>query len=146
MKKILFAIFCVYFFTAIPNANGQYSNPEVLALFRSSLENLMKGDFENAIADSSRVIRIDPDSAISYTIRARAYYEIDQMDRAIADCTQALSLDPRNISAYSVRANAHMKKGEINNAIGDWNRVLRINPDNADARANLEKARKERDR
>ena len=120
-------------------------HPRALELFISSLENLMKGEYEQAIADSTNVLRLEPTSSVSLTIRARAYYELGRYDQAIADATTAIRHDRNNISAYNIRANSHVKKGNFNGAIGDWNAVLRINPESVDASHNRERARQQRD-
>ena len=143
MKKTLLIVLCLSFL-AIPQVHAQDLHSEYMALFRNSLENLLKGDYEQVVPDISRVIRRYPDFAIAYVIRARAYYEMGEFDRAIADCTLAIRYDRNNAGAYSVRAGAHVKKGDFNSAIADWRAVLRITPDNADAVTNIEQASQQR--
>jgi len=128
---IAFSVVCVY---------GQEYDSQALRFFKSSVENLMNGNYVRAIEDSSRVIRIEPNSAVTYVVRARAYFEIGDMDRAIADSTQAIRRDRNNIGAYSIRGNAYGRKGDVDKAIADWNAILKINPNADDAKLNIEKA------
>jgi tetratricopeptide (TPR) repeat protein len=146
-KKWVFfsALICLYIFMAIPSADGQTSyDSRALGHFKTSLENLIHGDYEKAIESCNQVLRIDPNSAVTYTIRARAYYEMGDFDKAIADCTQAIRLDKNNVSAFSIRGSAQVKKGDYNKAISDWEAALKINPNVTDLNLNIEKARQER--
>jgi tetratricopeptide (TPR) repeat protein len=147
-KRAFFsALICLFIFMAIPSAEGQTSyDARALAPFRSSLENLMHGEYEQAIADCNQVLRYDPNSSVTFTIRARAYYELGDLDKAIADTTQAIRFDRNNVGAFTLRASAHTKKGDLDRAISDWQAVLRIDPNNDDAKQNLEKARLQRGR
>jgi len=119
---------------------GQEYDSQALRYFKSSIENLMNGNYIKAIEDSTRVIRIDPNSAVTYVVRARAYFEIGDLDRAIADSTQAIRRDRNNIGAYTIRGNAYGKKGDTDKAIADWKAILKINPNSDDAKLNIEKA------
>jgi len=142
-KRAIISLSLVLFFLAvIPNAYGQETyNFYTLEYFKKSLECLVVGEYDNAILNSSNVIRRDPNSSVAYTIRGRAYFEKGDMNNAINDCTQAIRLDKNNISAFSIRANAYVRTGNLTRAITDWEAMLRINPENTEARQNIETAR-----
>jgi tetratricopeptide (TPR) repeat protein len=144
-KKLLFFALLIVFnlFTFISGLNGEESyNYYALEYFKRSLECLVTGEYNNAINYCNQVIVRDPNSAVTYTIRARAYFEKNDMNNAIKDCTRAINLDRNNISAYSIRANAYVKEGNLNSAISDWQAVLRLDPENENAKHNIELARK----
>jgi len=144
-KGALFALLAVlFFFAGLTNAIGQDYNPRALEYFKRSLECLIIGDYDNAILNCTVVLRYDPESALTYTIRARAYFEKGDMGNAIADATRAISLDRDNISAYSIRGNAYIRSGDIDRAIADWQQVLRRDPENTNASQNIELARAQR--
>ena len=141
---ILLSILC--FFAGLTNASGQSEfNPRALEYFKRSLECLIIGDYDNAILNCTVVLRYEPNSAVTYTIRARAYYEKGDMENAIADATHAISLDRNNISARTIRGNAYISSGNFDRAIADWQAVLRLDPENDDARRNIELARERRE-
>jgi len=140
MKRNIFLFFFCFIAFLTMSVYGQEYDPQALRYFKSSIENLMKGNYIRAIEDSTRVIRIDPDSAVTYVVRARAYFEIGDLDRAIADSTQAIKRDRNNIGAYTIRGSAYGKKGDTDKAIADWKAILKINPNSDDARLNIEKA------
>ena len=146
-KQVIFSVFlCLFVFVPIQNLFSQQEyNPFVLAHFRRSLEYIMAGDYNNAIISSSNVIKADPNSAVSYTIRARAYYELNEYDKAIADCSQAIKLDKNNATAYNIRGNSYGRKGDYKRAISDWQAAVRINPNLEEAKYNIELAMKQQD-
>jgi tetratricopeptide (TPR) repeat protein len=144
MLFILLSFFC--FFMVITNASGQSEfNPRALEYFKRSLECLIIGDYDNAIINCTIVLRYEPNSAVTYTIRARAHYEKGDMANAIADATHAISLDRNNISARTIRGNAYIRSGNFDRAIADWQTILRLDPENDDARRNIELARERRE-
>jgi len=141
-KQVVFTVFfCLFIFTSIQNIySQQVYSPVVLENFRRSLQFMMDGDYKNAIAYSTSVIKADPNSSVSYTIRARAYYELNEYDRAILDCNQAVKIDKNNATAYNIRGNAYEKKGDLKRALSDWQSAVRINPNMEEAKNNIELA------
>jgi len=141
---MLLAVLC--FFMGLANASGQSEfNSRALDYYKRSLNYLIIGDYDNAISYCTAVLRLDPNSAATYVIRARAYFEKGDMVNAIADSTHALSLDRNNISARIIRGNAYAISGSIDRAITDWRAVLRLEPDNTDARVNIDLAQERRE-
>ena len=109
-------------------------NYYALEYFKKSLECLISGDYDNAILNCSQVLIRDPNSSVTYTIRARSYYEKGDMTKAIDDCTKAIGIDKNNISAYIVRAKAYSSRGSDDRAARDWLTVLRLDPHNDEAK------------
>jgi len=140
MKRNIYLIFFCFLIFSNVFVYGQEYDSQALRYFKSSVENLMNGNYNKAIEDCTRVLKIDPNSAVTYVIRARAYYELGDIDRAIADSTQAIRRDRENIGAYSIRGAAYGKKGDMDRAIADWKAILKINPDADEAKLNIEKA------
>jgi len=139
MKRNIF-LFILCFLILSSVLFGQEYDSQALRYLKISLESLMNGNYTKAVEYSTRVIKIDPDSAVNYVIRARAYFELGDMDKAIADSTQAIRRDRSNIGAYSIRANSYGRKGDMDRAIADWKAILKINPDADEAKLNIEKA------
>ena len=149
-KQVIFTVFlCLFIFISINNIYSQHApkeyNPFVLADFRHSLEYIMAGEYAKAILSCNNVIKADPNSVVSYTIRARAYYELNEYDKAIADCNQAIKLDKNNATAYNIRGNSYGKKGDYKRAISDWQSAVRLNPNLEEAKYNIELAMKQQD-
>jgi len=141
-RYALFALLMVLcFFTGLINAGGQEFSPRALEYYKRSLQCMIIGDYDNAIINCNVVLRYNPDSADTYVIRGRAYYEKGDMENAIADSTKALSMDRTNVTARMIRGNAYAVSGRIDRAITDWQAVLRVEPENTEARANIDLAR-----
>jgi len=136
---IVFALFC--FFAGFTNASGQEFNPRALEYYKRVLEYMIIGDYDNAIAYCAVVLRYNPESADTYAIRARAYFEKGEMANAITDSTQAIGLDRNNVTARMIRGNAYAITGNFSRAISDWQAVLRLEPENTDAQVNIDLAR-----
>ncbi len=64
------------------------------------------GKYEEAIADATRALELDPNSAFAYQTRAEAYRMLGKYEEAIADATRALEVDPNSAFAYRTRAEA----------------------------------------
>jgi len=99
---------------------------------------LDKGKYDDAIADYTKAIGLDPNVALAYTNRGlayerknalgRAYERKNALGRAIADYTKAIALDPNDANVYTNRGVAYGKKGEVGRAIADFRKALEINP------------------
>lgn len=62
------------------------------------------GNFDGAIADYTRAIKLDSNDADSYRKRGLARYSKDDLDGAMADYTKAIELYPKKIKYYTERS------------------------------------------
>jgi len=132
----------------LPQTAGKYLDRGILFASRS--------DYDQAIADFSEAIKIDPDLTAAYILRGRALYasiskvtsiesnfssintsatggraseeQILIYEKAIMDFNKALSLDPNNAKIYLQRGRAYSDKGDNDKAISDFNQALRLAP------------------
>jgi tetratricopeptide (TPR) repeat protein len=88
--------------------------------------------FDQAIADFTQALRLDPNNATIYVERGNAYDNKGDFDQAIADHTQAIRLDPNYATAYNQRGYNYSEKGEYDRAIADHNQVIRLAPNSAE--------------
>jgi len=89
-----------------------------------------KGEFDRAIADYTKAIKLNPKDADFYTNRGNAYDDKGEFDRAIADFGKAIKLNPKDANAYNNRGFACEKKGDWKQAIADYRKALRLLPGN----------------
>jgi len=68
-----------------------------------------QGLHDQAIADYTKAIELDPRFALAYNNRGWAYHEKGLHDQAIADYTKAIELDPRFALAYIYRGGLSRK-------------------------------------
>ncbi|HEY7428282.1 MAG TPA: tetratricopeptide repeat protein [Gemmataceae bacterium] len=87
-----------------------------------------EGDYDRAIADCSKAIRLNPSDADAYFGRGRAYLCKGEYASAIADFTEAIRLNSNDAHAYELRGEAQLHKGDYERAIADFNRAIRLDP------------------
>jgi tetratricopeptide (TPR) repeat protein len=87
-----------------------------------------KGEYDNAIADYTEAMCLDPKYALAYRSRGLAHFKKGEYDNAIADYTEAIRLDPKDAQAYCCRGLAHAEKGEHDKAIADYTEANRLDP------------------
>ena len=90
---------------------------------------LIKGNHDRAIADTTKAIRINPQLASAYALRAQAYLSKGDHDRAIADFSEAVRLNPRDADGYAGRGIAYHLKGNHDRAIADYTKAIDLDPE-----------------
>lgn len=91
------------------------------------------GDFDGAITDYDKAIKIDPRYAPAYANRGAAKGHKGGSSGEIADYSRAIEINPRHALAYHNRGNAHLKKHDLEGAISDFNKAIEIDPDQAES-------------
>jgi tetratricopeptide (TPR) repeat protein len=106
--------------------------PEVkqaATLRESGDADLIKKDYDRAIADYTEAIRLDPTLAVTFSGRGSAYYEKHDYDRAVADQTEAIRIDPKLADAYLHRGWAYSYgKKDYDRAIADYTKAIQLDP------------------
>ncbi len=98
--------------------------------------------YDEAIADCTEAITLDPERGRAYLYRATAYNTRGDYELAIADCTEVIEMaaagDARDsdidsivVEAYIQRAYAYYKTGELNPALTDCTSAIYIDPEQA---------------
>ena len=85
-----------------------------------------KRQYDNAIADFTEAIRLDPSLVSAYANRAAAWNNKGNYQNAVADCAEAIRLNPNFSAAYNNRAFSWNKLGEYDKAIADCNEAIRL--------------------
>jgi lipoprotein NlpI len=84
--------------------------------------------YDNALADYSQALSLDPNYRDAYNNRGNVYQDKDQHDSAIADYNQALRIDPNFSKAYNNRGRSYRFKGQYDLAVADATHALQIDP------------------
>lgn len=98
----------------------------------------IKGEYDRAIEDFRRAIKLDPTKADYYyergsTYRSQHFYTgRGNYDRAIDDFSRAIKLDANKADYFWQRGSAYHIKGDFDRAIDDFNQAIRLNPNRAD--------------
>ncbi|MDR2906281.1 MAG: tetratricopeptide repeat protein [Helicobacteraceae bacterium] len=89
-------------------------------------------NYDQAIADYTKAIELDPDGrALYYNNRGFAYNELKNYKQAIADFTKAIALNPENAPAYYSRGNAYNKLKNYKQAIADFTKAIELDPNHS---------------
>jgi tetratricopeptide (TPR) repeat protein len=91
-----------------------------------------EGRYDQAIADYSAALRIDPQLTSAMLNRGWAFYLKEDYQTAMADFDAALKLDPEMRSAYQGRGSCHRELGDFEKAIRDLTEAIRRDSTDAD--------------
>jgi|SRR5262245_12621988 len=95
---------------AVAGCSKLLQNPRVVGKDRAvtyglrGLAYVHKGMIDEAVADGSRAVEVDPRSAVGYSYRAYIFLRKPDDDRAFADAERALQIDPRSDAAIMCAA------------------------------------------
>ena len=88
---------------------------------------------EEAIADCSEAIRLDPHNPELYLERAEARSAVGRFEEGLADYDRAIDLDPDHAAAYLGRGRAKSELGRHEEAVEDYDHAVQLDPDSAAA-------------
>ncbi|MET9503505.1 tetratricopeptide repeat protein, partial [Streptomyces sp. NPDC006622] len=86
------------------------------------------GRYDQAIADLTAALALDPTYAWALGSRGETHRQAGRYDQAIADLTAALELNPTYAWALGSRGEAHQQAGRYDQAIADLTAALELNP------------------
>ena len=102
----------------------------IMSLYDSGLEKFQEGDYQGAISDYNKALKIDPKSKIAYFNRGNANSRLKDYKRAISDYSKSLENDPNYESAYYNRGISEYRLKNYQRAIADFTKAMEINPEN----------------
>ena len=76
-------------------------------------------DFDRALADFNRAIKLEPNNAVIYLNRCAVYQRSKDADGALAEYNRAIELEPKQAFTYGNLAFVYMSKGEYDRALAD---------------------------
>lgn len=88
------------------------------------------GQYQKAIDDYNRVIKLGGDDSATYNNRAAAYSKLGMYQLAIDDCNRALKISPDEPNTYNTRGTIYSDMGRHQLAIDDFSTALKLDPDN----------------
>jgi tetratricopeptide (TPR) repeat protein len=94
--------------------------------FERGMAYLDKGDYDQAIADYSEAIRLDPKDEMPCRYRGIAYAYKGDNEKAITSLSMAIQVEPANPEAYRNRGQVYAAKGDFLDAAADLNQAARL--------------------
>jgi tetratricopeptide (TPR) repeat protein len=118
----------IEFFTGVIK---EHPNDSYALMARGVVWQIVRRDFDKAIADFAAAIRLNPRDPILYNYRGWAFYLKQEHDRAIADFNHAVRFDPEEAVYFHNRGLVWLAKKDTENAIADFTDAIRLAPGNA---------------
>jgi tetratricopeptide (TPR) repeat protein len=87
-----------------------------------------QGEFEQAIAEYTRVLEVSSRDPESYFGRGWSYHRAGNISRAVDDYTEAVRLRPHWSDVYKMRAHARFAQGSPELAVADLRRAFEYAP------------------
>ncbi len=115
-----------------PNGTEIDCRPDAAAFFDWGNAWFDKEDYDKAIAEYDKAIRLDPKNSACYYNRGLALLRKKEFEKAIRNYDEALSVDPHNAAFYYYRGHAFSSaawewfgKNDHGNAIGGFEQAIR---------------------
>lgn len=84
--------------------------------------------YEEAIADYTRALELDPTFVLAYNNRGATYERLRKYENSLSDYTNAIQLAPTLAAAYYNRGNVYSKRKRPLDAINDYTRAIQLDP------------------
>ncbi len=97
---------------------------------------LYEQEIDLALADASSAIRLDPQDARAYYLRAYIENLEANLTLALQDATQVVRLAPNDATSYILRAQIERRMNDDKDALTDLNQAVSIDPSNPNAYLN----------
>ena len=91
--------------------------------FKSARAKASSGDYEEAIDDYTKALKINPQFADAYFHRGILKGRLGDAKGAISDADKAIKINPQNAMAYASRGIAEELGGDLQRACADWRKA-----------------------
>ena len=110
--------------------NAQKSNSELVKLIESGQTKIDLEDFDGAIENFNKAIKLDSESLKANYYRGLAKYRKGDDKGAIIDFTNSIKISPNNTTLYNQRGVAKANIKDYLGAIDDQNKAIELDPVN----------------
>jgi serine/threonine protein kinase/regulator of sirC expression with transglutaminase-like and TPR domain len=110
--------------------------PDAQAYNKRGLAHVSTRNYEQAIIDYTKAIKLDSHYAEAYNNRSTAHLLMGNYGQAVTDCNRAITLAPDFVAAYVNRGIAYTGMREYTQALADYAKALELDPRNVYAHFN----------
>ncbi len=96
-----------------------------LYVLRGSIHLIIR-EYNLAIKDFSRVIRLTPKNPMAYSYRSDAYMKIGDFRQALKDANKSIELAPKKAIVYVTRGEVYNMLNKYKKAIKDFKRAIKL--------------------
>ena len=119
--------------TYIVKNTKETTKNRALAYFYRGVAHADKREYDDAIADYTEAVKLNPKHAPSYNNRGSTYEKQGDNKSALADYSKAIQAAPNFGLAYNNRCWSYYLARDFKNALPDCNKALKLNPKNSHA-------------
>lgn len=134
--SVLFGILINSCLSGYKNKKMEYFLLTVFAIYFGIFTLSNVSNWKNEIAIWTQVIKLYPESALSYHYRGLAYSSHAQFDEALYDFNKAIGYSPNMHSAYNNRGLVKLKLKDESGALYDFSTTISIDSTNLDGYLN----------
>ncbi len=115
----------------------KYPNQNIAAYSNRGIFYINLGQWDNAIADLTTAIAINPKYPVPYANRGIVYVNLGQQEKAIVDFSKAIEIDPHYTLVFHNRGVAYGNTGQYEKAKSDFLRAINLDAKYISAYSNL---------
>ena len=123
----------VIFFAEIGYAEDQKPILDADSYISMGIDNVVKGQYKQALSDFNKALEINPNYAGAYYNRGLVNVILEQKEQAISDFSKAIEINPNDAEAYYNRGNVFGDMGNLDKAMSDYNKAIELSPENVTA-------------
>ena len=101
--------------------------------FQRALEHASNNELDEAIAECTEAIRLDPKNMGYLTGRAELYFATREFDKGVADADKILETAPNDLAAHHLRGKIFEVSGETDKALAEFDAAVERNPASMEA-------------
>lgn len=94
-------------------------------------------DYDQALIDFERTLKLDPNNDLAYKGRSFVYYQLNRFEEALSDSNRSIELNPSSADAYVGRGYIYNALRMYDDALNDFNTAISLASDYAPAYAGL---------
>jgi len=119
---------------AVTKENNEVEPPSSAEeAFRRAVDHAGSNELEEAIADCTKAIRLDPGTTKYLIGRAELYYETRKFDKGFEDADKILEANPNDLPARLLRGKMLEVSGDPDKALIEFNTAVERNPTSVQA-------------